>query len=93
MASLEKDNIERRTKRQAIDNVATQADSRTPQISIEKMTVQQLRDELQKKNLSIVGKKKTLLNRLQRAIEDDVDGLESDSTDDDEEINIRRLLH
>jgi len=42
-----------------------------------------------KKNLSIVGKKKVLLSRLHKAMEDDVDESKSESTNDNEEINDR----
>lgn len=78
---------ERGADNQLVSEVPLQADSRTPQQPIEKMTVQQLRAELQKKYLSITGKKKVLLNRLQRAIEENVDDSEFDSSNEVDPIN------
>lgn len=65
-----------------IDGVTLPADSQTPRTPVEKMTVQQLRNKLQKKNLSTVGKKKVLLDKLQKAIENDVDNTELDLEDE-----------
>lgn len=89
MEGVGKADAENRPEDQARDKVTSRADSRTPQVPIEKMTVQQLRDELQKKNLSTVGTKKILRKRLQEVMERDVAESEADTTDDsdDEEVN------
>lgn len=58
-------------------------DSQASQLPIEKMTVRQLRDELYKKNLLAVGKKKILQDRLQKTIENNTNKSEPELTDND----------
>lgn len=55
--------------------------------SIWQMTAPQLRDELQRRQLSTVGLKQVLLNRLKKALEDDIENTVADETDEDNNTN------